>query len=111
MMRTCRVIADADSVVGFRLAGVEAVAAGSAADAERLLRECLAEGSVSLVLIKQSLLEAFSEATRRKIEKLSLPLVIPIPLPDAWSREEPAQDYVLSLIRQAIGYQMKITRG
>lgn len=104
-------IADAESVVGFRLAGVEAVAARDAEEAERLLRECLAEGRASLILVKQSFLEGFSEITRRRVERLSVPLVIPIPLPDAWSREEPAQDYVLSLIRRAIGYQMKITRG
>jgi len=110
-MRTCRVIADADSVVGFRLAGVEAVAAGSPEEAERLLRQCLAEGCASLILIQQSFLEAFSEGTRRTLEKLSVPLVIPLPLASVWSREEPSQDYILSLIRRSIGYRMKITKG
>jgi vacuolar-type H+-ATPase subunit F/Vma7 len=110
-MRTCRVIADADAVVGFRLAGVEAVAAGSAEEAERLLRKCLAEGSASLILIQQAFLEAFSEGTRRALERISVPLIIPLPLASAWSREEPSQDYILSLIRRAIGYRMKIAKG
>lgn len=110
-MKTCRVIADADSVVGFRLAGVDAVAAGCAEEAERLLRACIAEGCASLVLVNQSFLDRFSEATRRTIEKLSLPLIIPIPISPTWWKEEPSQDYVLSLIRRAIGYQMKITPG
>lgn len=108
-MRTCRVIADADSVVGFRLAGVDAVAAGCAEEAERLLRSCIAEGGVSLVLINQGFLDRFSEGTRRRIERLSLPLIIPLPISPVWWKEEPSQDYVLSLIRRAIGYQMKIT--
>lgn len=108
-MRTCRVIADADSVVGFRLAGVDAVAAGCAEEAERLLRACIAEGGVSLVLINQSFLDRFSETARRRIERLSLPLIIPLPISPTWGKEEPSQDYVLSLIRRAIGYQMKIT--
>lgn len=110
-MRTCRVITDADSVVGFRLAGVEAVAAGSPQEAERLLRQCLAEGCASLILVRQGFLDAFSEATKRTIEKLSVPLVIPLPIASAWAREEPSQDYILSLIRRAIGYRMKITKG
>lgn len=111
-MGTCRVIVDADAAVGFRLAGVEAVVAGSAEQAERLVRECLAGGGCgSLILVKQSYLEAFSDVTRRRIEKTGVPLVVPIPLPDTWTREAPAQDYVLNLIRRAIGYQMKITRG
>jgi vacuolar-type H+-ATPase subunit F/Vma7 len=110
-MRTCRVIADADSVVGFRLAGVDAVAAACPAEAERLLRACIAEGCASLILVSQSFLEKFSEGTRRAIERLSLPLVIPLPICAEWWQGEPSQDYVLNLIRRAIGYQMKITRG
>ena len=110
-MRTCRVIADADAVVGFRLAGVEAVAADSPEEAERLLRKCLADGCASLILIQQGFLEAFSEGTQRTLQKLSVPLIIPLPLASVWSREEPTQDYILSLIRRAIGYRMKITKG
>ena len=37
-MKTCRVIADEDSAVGFRLAGVEAAAVAGPQEAERLLR-------------------------------------------------------------------------
>lgn len=110
-MRTCRVIADADSVVGFRLAGVDAVAAGCPEEAERLLRDCIAEGCASLILLNQSFLDRFSEATRRRIEKLGLPLIIPLPISPAWGKAEPGQDYVLSLIRRAIGFQMKIGPG
>jgi vacuolar-type H+-ATPase subunit F/Vma7 len=110
-MRTCRVVADADSVVGFRLAGVDAVAAGCPEEAERLVRACIAEGQASLILVNQGFLDRFSEATRRKIERLSLPLIIPLPISATWWKEEPSQDYVLSLIRRAIGYQMKITPG
>lgn len=109
-MKTCRVIADADSVAGFRLAGVDAVAAGGPEEAEHLLRACLSEGCASLVLINQSFLEGFSETTRRKLEKLSLPLVIPLPISPEWWRDEPSREYILALIRRAIGYQMKITR-
>lgn len=110
-MRTCRVIADADAVVGFRLAGVDAVAAGCPEEAERLVRACVAEGHVSLLLVSQGLLDRFSEATRRRLERLSLPLIIPLPISTTWWKEEPSQDYVLGLIRRAIGYQMKITAG
>lgn len=109
-MRTCRVITDADAVVGFRLAGVEAVAAAGPVEAERLLHAWLAEGSTAVVLVTQTLVDGFSEAMRRRIEKLSLPLVIPLPLVPAWQKEQPSQRYILDLIRRAIGYQMKITR-
>lgn len=109
-MRTCRVIADPDSAVGFRLAGVEAAAATSPQEAERLLKEWTEDGNSSLIIVAQRFLDAFSESTRRRIERLGLPIVIPLPLNPAWEREEPSQDYVLALIRRAIGFQMRLTR-
>ena len=109
-MKTCRVIADQDSAVGFRLAGVEAAAAAGPREAERLLKEWIEEGSCSLIIVAQRFLDAFSETTRRRIERLSLPIVIPLPLSPAWQRQEPSQEYVLALIRRAIGFQMRITR-
>ena len=45
-MRTCRVIADEDSAVGFRLAGVEAAAVAGPQEAERLLRALGRRGRV-----------------------------------------------------------------
>ena len=109
-MRTCRVIADHDSAVGFRLAGIEAAAAAGPQEAERLLREWIDDDTCSLIIVAQRFLEAFSETTRRRIERLSLPIVIPIPLSPVWQKEEQSQEYVLALIRRAIGFQMKITR-
>lgn len=110
-MGTCLVITDADAVVGFRLAGVEAVAASGPAEAERLLRGCLSGACASLVLVNQEFLEACSDALRARLERLSVPIVIPLPLAPARTREETAHEYLLSLIRRAIGFQMKITRG
>jgi V/A-type H+/Na+-transporting ATPase subunit F len=109
-LRTCRVIADPDSAVGFRLAGVEAAAVTGPQEAERLLRQWIEEGACSLIIVAQRFLEAFSETTRRRIERLSLPIVIPLPLSLAWQREEQSQEYVLALIRRAIGFQMRLTR-
>lgn len=109
-MRTCRVIADEDSAVGFRLAGVEVAAVAGPQEAERLLRAWVDEGECSLIIVAQRFLEAFSETTRRRLERLSLPIVVPLPLSPAWRREEPSEDYVLALIRRAIGFQMRITR-
>jgi len=110
-MGSCRVITDADSVVGFRLAGVEAAAADGPEEAERLLRECLGARRVSLILLNQGFLDRFSEGMRRRLERLSVPIVIPLPVAPACGGPEPAQDYLLSLIRRAIGYRMKLTRG
>lgn len=96
--------------MGFRLAGVETAAAAGPHEAERLLREWIDAGDCSLIIVAQRFLDAFSETTRRRIERLSLPIVIPLPLSPAWQQEERSQEYVLALIRRAIGFRMRITR-
>ncbi|HEY5998715.1 MAG TPA: V-type ATP synthase subunit F [bacterium] len=109
-MKTCRVIADQDSAVGFRLAGLDAVAVATAQEAERELRAQIDAGECSLIIVAQRFLDGFSETMRRRLERLSVPIVIPLPLSAAWQREEMTQEYVQSLIRRAIGFQMRITR-
>jgi vacuolar-type H+-ATPase subunit F/Vma7 len=107
-MRTCTVIADADAVVGFRLAGVEAAAASGPGEAERLLRERIAAGGSALVLVDQDFLDGFSPAMRQTLDRTALPLVVPIPISAAGWGAERSGDYILGLIRRAIGFQMKI---
>lgn len=109
-MKNCAVIAEADAVVGFRLAGVEAEAASGPGEAERLLRERISGGETAIVLVSQGFLDGFSESMRRRLERLGLPLVVPIPISPGWWREGRGDDYVLGIIRRAIGFQMKIAQ-
>lgn len=110
-MGTCLVIADPDAVVGFRLAGVEAVAAAGPREAERLLRARIAAGAHPIILVSQAFLDGFSASLRRRLERAGLPLVVPIPVSPGWWREERAEDYILGIIRRSIGFQMRIARG
>jgi len=107
-MGACTVITDPDSAPGFRLAGVETLAAAGRADAERLLGERIAAGGPGVVLVSQELLEGCSEGMRRRLDRLGVPIVVPVPLgPAAW-REGSGGDYVLDIIRRAIGFQVRI---
>jgi V/A-type H+-transporting ATPase subunit F len=105
------VITDPESAVGFRLAGVETLTAERADEAEELLQTAVNSGGTGLLLINESFMNRFSDALQRKLEKLSLPLIIPIPISSTWWKKEESEDYIFNLIRRAIGYQMKIKKG
>ena len=105
------VITDPDSAVGFRLAGVETLVAERVDDAEGLLQTAVNSGGVGLLLINENFMNRFSDTLQRKLEKLSLPLIIPIPISGTWWKMEETEDYIFNLIRRAIGYQMKIKKG
>jgi vacuolar-type H+-ATPase subunit F/Vma7 len=68
-------------------------------------------GNHRIILINQNFMDHFSDSFIRKLERLSLPLVIPIPISQTWWKEEKGEDYIFRLIRRAIGYQMKIKQG
>jgi V/A-type H+-transporting ATPase subunit F len=105
------VITDPESAVGFRLAGVDTLTAADPHEAEKVLQERVNAGRAGLILINQNFFDRFSDSLRRKLEKLSLPLIIPIPISTTWWKEERSSDYIFNLIRRAIGYQMKIKQG
>ena len=109
-MLTCCVIADRDTAVGFRLAGVKVAAADTPAEAEAHLTAILEEGQCGLLLIVEQLALGLSEQLQRRVERAGLPLVVPLPMETAWRGEERSLQYLLELIRRSIGYQMRISR-
>jgi V/A-type H+-transporting ATPase subunit F len=107
-MGNYRVITDAESAVGFRLAGIDALEASNPATTEHLLDEMISQGKPGMILVNHNLMDQLSDSYHRKLERLSLPLIIPIPIAGDWWKEKPREDYIFNLIRRAIGYQMKI---
>ncbi len=110
-MSKYQVITDTESALGFRLAGVETLVADEVDKAETLLQEAINSGEVGLILINQNILNRFSDSFHRKLEKISLPLIIPVPISKNWWQEAPSEDYIFNLIRRAIGYHMKIKKA
>ncbi len=96
------------SAVGFALAGLQPMEAQDAGEANRRMSALLADTSLGIVLVESSLYEALDEEVRRRISSRVLPLVIPFPAP-AWTERAAASDaYVVELLRQAVGYQVRL---
>lgn len=108
MSHRVRIVASPALAVGFRLAGLAADDADSPHDAERLLRDEAARPDAGVVLVQQGLYDEIPAATRRELERGSLPIVVPIP-DAAWeeARRRP-EDYILDLLQRAIGYRVRL---
>lgn len=65
-----------------------------------------AEG-VGVVLLEEGLYADLPEETRRAISSSPLPMVVPFPGP-TWAVRPPAEEYIVELLRQAIGYRVRI---
>jgi V/A-type H+-transporting ATPase subunit F len=100
------VLADGEVALGFQLAGVEVIRADDFESARERLLELLGDASVGLVAASAALIERLDDATRRRVETSSRPVVVPLPsggpAPGLPSRRE----YLAAMIRRAIGFQI-----
>ena len=103
-----RVLSRPEIGAGFALAGLRPVEAASAEQARERLQELLATPEVGVVLMEQGFYERLPEELRRQLGRRPLPMVVPFPEP-AWAgRVEQAEAYIVELLRQVIGYRVRL---
>jgi vacuolar-type H+-ATPase subunit F/Vma7 len=105
-----RVVARPAVAAGFGLAGLAALevdATGTASPDARLV-QLVADPAAGVLLVEQALWDALPEATRSGAAARPLPLVVPFPSPSWAPPEEAALGYVAELLRQAIGYRVRL---
>lgn len=89
------------------LAGLPVLEAGTGAEAAKRLDELRRDPKAGVLLVEDALYDALPEETRREIAAAPLPMVVPFPGP-VWAARPPAEEYVVELLRRAIGYRVKI---
>lgn len=108
MKTQVRVLCGPDVATGFGLAGLRAVPAVSGAAAESALRDLVREPDTGVLLVEERLHDALPADLRRRLARRPLPMVVPFPGP-AWAeRAEGAEAYVIELLRQVIGYRVRL---
>lgn len=90
---------------GFELAGmvVDEAAAELAAES---LRRLAADPHVGVVLVDEVLHRAMPADLMARLDRQATPIVAPLPTPQ-WERRGLAEEYVLEILRQAIGYRVR----
>lgn len=94
-----------DASHGFALGGVVQLTA-TPMDLPARLRQLAGERDTGVVIVDERLLSERARAEIATLERRWPGLVIVLPSPDAAGTAE--EDYVLKLIRRAIGYQVKL---
>jgi vacuolar-type H+-ATPase subunit F/Vma7 len=103
-----RVLCRPEVGAGFRLAGLRPIEVASTADVREKMEEMLALPEVGVVLIEEELYDRLPEPLRRQLGRRPLPMVVPFPEP-AWAgRAELAEAYIVELLRQVIGYRVRL---
>lgn len=98
------VLGDADTVLGFRLAGVVDTKVVQDSTADDAVGEALANPEAGILVITQETLAALSHKTKKLLAVTAKPVVIEIP--GKRSVEVPGQS-ISDLVKKAIGIELK----
>lgn len=94
---------------GFQLAGLRPRTAGTAGEAAMAIRELTSRPEAGVLLVEDGLFDALPADFRRELARRALPLIVPFPGPRWLPTEEGADRYISELLRQAIGYRVRLT--
>lgn len=108
MKTQVRVLCGPDVATGFGLAGIGAVPAATDAAAESALRDLMRDPDTGVLLVEERLHDVLPAELRRRLARRPLPMIVPFPGP-AWAeRPEGPEAYVIELLRQVIGYRVRL---
>jgi V/A-type H+-transporting ATPase subunit F len=97
------VIADEDTVLGFRYAGVEGRVVNTPEEARAALRELESSSDTGVVIITDQIAEAVSDEVNRLRFRSGTPILVQIPGPDG---PAPGRPDLTALIREAMGVKI-----
>ncbi len=105
-MAKLTVITQSSLAPGFRLAGVEVIAADNRESARNALVRLIDEGEAGIIAIDAPFLSDLDYSTARRIEEMVKPVVVSLPIGTETLPEQRRSRQIAELIRRAIGIRM-----
>jgi len=95
--------------VGFQLTGLRPRTATTPGETATAIHDLIARPESGVLLVEEGLFAALSPEFRRELARRALPLIVPFPGPRWTPAEEGMDRYISELLRQAIGYRVRLT--
>jgi vacuolar-type H+-ATPase subunit F/Vma7 len=108
MSQGVRVVCRSDVAGGFALAGLRTVEAATSLEAADRLRELRRQPDVGVIMVEDTLYDRLPEELSRDFSRRPLPMVVPFPGPIWQARPEGAEAYIVELLRQVVGYRVRL---
>ena len=108
MNHPVRVLCRPAVAAGFRLAGLTPLEADAADEGARQLDALVSAGETAVVLVEESFVAALPPAARRRLARQPMTVIVPFPGPLWAPPREAAEAFIADLLRQAIGYRVRL---
>ncbi len=101
------IVADFDTVTGFRIAGVrEAFVVDSPEDALEKIKHLIKKEDIGIVITTERILDKIRQQVAELLEGKNFPLIVEVP--DKDGKIEKKVDPINELIKRAIGVEIKV---
>lgn len=108
MSLAVRILARPETAAGFRLGSLRPrVTEGDSAELS-VARADIQAADAGVVLMDDRIFQRLSAEDRRRLGRRPLPIVVPFPPPEWRTEREAAEAYVLELLRQVVGYRVRL---
>jgi V/A-type H+-transporting ATPase subunit F len=106
------VLTDPESAAGYRLGGLEVALARDPAEAREVLVHLIQTEDYALIIVNMTLLPDPYQAAKRELRGRDLPILLAAPAHRAavTVAGEDAEAYMRQLIRETMGYEIKLLR-
>lgn len=103
-----RVVCRPEVAAGFALAGLSTVEAGTPEEGAGRILALTAQPEIGVILVQDTFYEALPDEIQKELGRRVLPMVVPFPGP-AWGESaEGAEAHIVEILRQAIGYRVRL---
>ena len=104
------VLTDPESASGYRLGGLEVAVAHDPAEAREVLARLIQSEAYALIIVNMTLLPDPHQAVKRELRGRDLPVLLAAPCQPAAGAVagEDAKSYMRKLIRETMGYEIKL---
>ena len=108
MSHTVAIVCRPQVAVGFALAGLQPIEASDGETAAACIAALSGDRDVGVILVEEPLHDALPIEARRTLADRPLPMIVPFPGPAWRTPDAQAHEYVVELLRQAIGYRVRL---
>ena len=107
------VITHPELAAGFRLAGVDVEIVSEPGDISEIVRRTVwTRSDFGIIAMDEDLASHLDPALAKELDDRGMPFLIPFPATElyTWMRERREKDYTSQMIRDAIGYHIKLKK-
>ena len=102
-----KVVSRPTEAAGFELAGLGVTRVRDGTEAAQTISRFADDVEIGVVLVENALYRSLPTELLARLDRRAVPILAPVP-PARWEERSEAENYLLDVLQQAIGYRVRL---